>query len=608
MTAPRPAQYAAELAQHGRLDEAERVYRDLVGHVLVTGYEYDDWLRGLARVLEQQKRRTAAGYVHLYLHELDRARSLFDAAPGLARGRTYELEKRFAYAARSYEEAGGLAHAGVQLEKAGDEEGARVLWARLLDHPRLGETSYERALVHFNLGLAIRRAGRRRGDAGAEAAAESQLVMAQRILEQVADDFETKGLRDRAFDCWAIFLKLGRESGSFENLAEGYLNCIRLLKEDHLKFYVLQYYEDFLRIALEREELHAAAILFKEAAAYSARAGLVYDRHYLGRAAETFLGVATKNQRLEGPVEESENACLAAIECQNAIGDFAAVAETYRRLAALAVGEERQTRYRMIAGRYDGVEREEGFALPFPGYLRQPHAYAAVWHADLLEWELEGDPVEICAAIVGNSAQPDTIRRRALLTLLRGLDARERSAAGMAPDALAAIAANLGAIQSFSVLAVLERLAVHSEPVVRAAVARALRSLFYKRTFVTLERALADPSPAVRAEAVGSLRQLHFPHAFDPLTRLFREQSEPAVRVAALESLGRIGSLEVAEFLIDVVRQEEPAYGEIAARALALSDNPDLRPILRRHAELATGPVRRTLERILARLASSQLE
>ena len=48
-------------------------------------------------------------------------------------------------------------------------------------------------------------------------------------------------------------MKLGRDSGSYENLAEGYINCIRVLKEDNLKFYVLQYYEDFLRISLERE-------------------------------------------------------------------------------------------------------------------------------------------------------------------------------------------------------------------------------------------------------------------------------------------------------------------------------------------------------------------
>ena len=44
-----------------------------------------------------------------------------------------------------------------------------------------------------------------------------------------------------------VLLKLGRDSGSYENLAEGYINCIRILKEDNLKFYVLQYYEDFVR-------------------------------------------------------------------------------------------------------------------------------------------------------------------------------------------------------------------------------------------------------------------------------------------------------------------------------------------------------------------------
>ena len=57
--------------------------------------------------------------------------------------------------------------------------------------------------------------------------------------------------------------------GQFENLAEGYVNCIRVLSEDNLKFYVLQYYEDFIKLALERGEFHAAATLYHEAADYA---------------------------------------------------------------------------------------------------------------------------------------------------------------------------------------------------------------------------------------------------------------------------------------------------------------------------------------------------
>ena len=38
------------------------------------------------------------------------------------------------------------------------------------------------------------------------------------------------GELERAFDCFQILLKLGKESAQFENLAEGYVNCIRVLR------------------------------------------------------------------------------------------------------------------------------------------------------------------------------------------------------------------------------------------------------------------------------------------------------------------------------------------------------------------------------------------
>ena len=66
--------------------------------------------------------------------------------------------------------------------------------------------------------MAIERQG------GDPAIGRRALVDSQRRLEQVADDFETRGERERAFDCYQILLKLGKESGQFENLAEGYVN------------------------------------------------------------------------------------------------------------------------------------------------------------------------------------------------------------------------------------------------------------------------------------------------------------------------------------------------------------------------------------------------
>ena len=118
---------------------------------------------------------------------------------------------------------------------------------------------YETALVHFNWAEALRRLGDR-------AAARRAWARTQELLEELADEFERRGQRERAFDCYGMLLRLGRDSGSFENVAEGYLNAIRLLAGDDQKFYVLQYYEDFLAYAVQSREWQAAATLAREAA------------------------------------------------------------------------------------------------------------------------------------------------------------------------------------------------------------------------------------------------------------------------------------------------------------------------------------------------------
>src|SRR6185503_3587698 len=233
------ADQAEAFAQQGRWADAERHYRDLIGQTHVINYEYDDWLRA----------------------------------------RLAEIDKKPAEAATLYQQAKLPVHAAVSFERAKQYTEATAAWRQLLHHSELGHRPYEAALVHFDYGLAAVRLDPHSGEA------RRALIESQRKLEQVADDFEQVGELERAFDCFQILLKLGKESAQFENLAEGYVNCIRVLRDDNLKFYVLQYYEDFIKLALERGELHAAATLYQEAAAFAARAGLPYDRHYQHKSA-----------------------------------------------------------------------------------------------------------------------------------------------------------------------------------------------------------------------------------------------------------------------------------------------------------------------------------
>lgn len=574
------SEHAELLAGQGRWTEAERQYRELIGQTHVINYEYDDWLRRLGEIYKQLRRHREAAFVHIYLHEFSQVRPLIATPDQVAlRARLAEIEKRWAEAASLYRDANLPVHAAVALERSKVPAEAAAAWQALRDHPGLGRRDYEMALVSFNYGLAAARQD------PSSAEARRALIDSQRRLEQVADDFETAGERERAFDCFQILLRLGKESMQFENLAEGYLNSIRVLRDDNLKFYVLQYYEDFIRLALERDEYHAAATLYQEAAAFAARAGLPYDRHYQSKAAQTWVRCAEKFVERGAPVQMIENALLAATSQFSAIGDYASVRNTFERLAKLELPERAKKRFRTIAARYAGMPGISIEAPGLPDYLKQQHAYADIWFADLLEWEMDGDPFAVAASIVGDLKYPNGIRRRALVVLLTLFDAQLRQVHGE-PETLAHLAELLGELQTYAALAPLEKLFARPEPQVRRAAVSALRLLYFKRSFVIIRKALLDPDPQVREAAITALSDLHFPHAFNPLARIFRESAEERVRIAALKAIGEIESVEAGEFLIMAMRHETGAAQAAAGAALAAMDNADILPIIRQHYEI----------------------
>jgi hypothetical protein len=585
---------AEQAAAQGQYHAAAGHLRRLLTQTRAVDYEYDEWCQRLAEVYTKLGRRRDAGWLQLYLHYFELARASFADSPG-ERGRCLLLEKRYNEAAQELLAAGLRVQAAVAYEEGKQDAKAIGIWEELLADERLRDRPYERALVHTNLGLATLRLG------GDRAAGVRHLVFAQRLIEQVADEFETVGERERAFDCYQVLLKLGLDAGSFENLSEGYLNCIRILKEDGLKTYVLQYYEDFLQHALEREEHHAAATLYREVADYALRAGLPYHRHYLRRSAETWWREAQKLLERGGPIDLVENAYLASVEALSLVGDFPSVCETYAKLAGLDVGERKRARYQAIAARFRGAPAAEPEGIRFPEYLRQTRAYGDIWYVDLIEWELDGDPEQVGATIVGDLRHSNVTRRRALNLVLDVSDARARRQEGT-PIALVSIAEGLGELQSYAALRPLEKLYEHADASVRRAATAALRKLYFKRSFTLIGRALHDRDPNVQLAAVEAIKGLHFTHAFHPLARIFREHAEDRVRMAALESIGRIGTLEAAELLIGVIRNEAGGLREVARRALSVFDNADILPVIEQHAEYEADPqVKRLLGELLAR-------
>src|SRR5450432_1936578 len=245
----RGSRFREALALHGKLLENVEVY---------DGRRYDAWLEGALAAYEALGRSREAGYVLLGLRRFAEAQRHFPAAEhplewALAASRL----GRHGEAARVLSEAGHPVLAAVELETAGTDAAARLEWERVLGDARLASFPYETALAHFSLGQSLLRTNE-------PAAAERELTTTQRLLEVVADDFETRGDTARALDCYLLLLRLGRDTGSFENTAEGYLNSIRILVAEDRKYYALQFYEDFLAYAVEQKEWYAAATLARE--------------------------------------------------------------------------------------------------------------------------------------------------------------------------------------------------------------------------------------------------------------------------------------------------------------------------------------------------------
>ena len=577
---------ATRALEQRRFDEALAALWQLVDRAHVIDGELRQHLRMMGSCFVGLGRNRAAATLALFLGDVGSAGTLSPSP--VDRARVAMVRKDHRAAAQSFEEAGLLGHAAIQLELAKNDTGARVLWERLADDTRLVDDPYTQGLVRFNHGRACLRLGDR--DAG-----RRSIVSSMHLLTQAADGFEQRGLRERAFDCYGVLLTIGKE-GSFENLAEGYLNCIRILREDGLKYYVLQYFEDFTKLAVERGELHAAATLYREAADYARRQGLPYARHYRAEGARTHVLAAERALADGAPAEMAENALAAAIDAFNELGLYSRVREVYAKLATLPLPDKRKARYQRLGARLSGMGDDDAPMTTFPDYLRMDTAYPEIWRLDVIEWEQAGDPAETMAEVVHDDRWPDFTRRRALLCRLAQLGAAEESPS---PQTLASLAGHLGRVEIYVALAPLEALLRHDDVRVRAAAMRAIRQLFFKRSFASVMKGLADPAPEVRREAIAAVAALHFPHAFDPLSRIHRESADPEVRRAALSSIGKISSIDAVEMLIDVVRHGDAGERDSARDLLVRSDQADATALVRRAAAGETGPARVELDRVL---------
>lgn len=586
----------------GDLDAAADALVAAASQTHVSENDYASVLRPLEDVCTRRGDVRGALTVIAYLGAGDAA-AWTRCAPLLARvppqDRAFALgaQGQFAQAAREMEDAGRAAAAAVYREHAKEWSAARACWSRLAARAEADSDAYVAALVRFNLA----RCAKRCGDAKP---AREAIVLSVRLLEEAADHFESIGQRERAFDCFQVLAQIGRESGSFEDVLEGFVNSIRILREDRLKHFALETFDEAIEAAAGGNETSAAATLAREAATYARSLGLSSPAAaYSIRQAELWVAVAKQHAERGAPAEIAENALLAAILAFGDVGQYARVGDLYRSLAELDLQASRREHYARAAERYANVADEPVQAMPASAASARRDAHSIdVWHADVLEWEQRGSAAEACADLVADARWPHATRRKAMLARLTALavEGAPEAGDGAWTDARVLLADRLGQLLRYASLSPLEKLYERPERRVKLAVLGAMRMLPFKRTFVTVRAALRDADPAIVEQAAKAVESFDFRHAFDPLTRIVRESPRQGVRAAALRALARIDEPESAEFLFGILEHGAPADRSAALDALTRERASKFVELARSTLPTATGALPAVLRQILA--------
>ena len=589
----------------GRWANALAELQHLVESVDRIDFEYEEWLRAMAETLRALGRQRDAAVCWAYLGsteapskaQLERLRAELEAGEGdLQAIRLFGIYLSRAGhhrdAAAWFELAGMPIHRAIELERAGLDAEAAELWARLIDgrgSEQLVDRPYEQALVRINYGLCLYRLESDR--------ARQALAEATTAVEEVADRFETEGLRERAFDCYQLLARIGLETGAFENVAEGYLNSVRILRDDALKLDALRLYEAFVTLARRSGEFHAVAGILREAADYCSRVGLPYGDDLRLRSGEAWVKAAEEAAAHGHPVQIVENAYLAAAEAYVSVRNFRHAAEVYQKVAQLEI--KGRDRYRRLLQRLGKNPEDAPRPVPVPEFLKRLPDYEEVWYVDLAEWELEGDPGLIAAGVMADRRFPDYVRRHALILVLKlGAKGKERPTRSQ-------VVSYLQSIRAYPVIAALERLYDSGDVRVQREVASALGALRFKRSFSTLTRALRSEDPDTRRQAADAISNLFFPHAFDRLRRVFEARDLPDAqdaRLAAVRAIGRINTVEALDFLCDRLREGDADYVGHVTQAIGALSNADLAPYVRQQIDLVPPSYRATLEDAAGRL------
>jgi tetratricopeptide (TPR) repeat protein len=544
----------------GKSAEGAAAWRELLGQTHVDEADYSDWARELADIYANNRRGLSAARIFEYLLSITPALDLYNEhGSGRDRGRVLRLGRRFDEATESYREGGLYAHAALASEEAEDPSGALLLYEQLM---RTNESRGERYLA----GLAALNAGRMASELGQTDRRTGLLALATRMLEQEADLKEQAGEREAAFRAYLSLIQVGKLEQSYENLAEGYLNCIRILKSKADRFFTMQYYYDFISFSEELGENHTAAELYREAGEYARRVGFIYGDYFLSEAANAWLRVADHGLEMGNPTELIENAYLAAIGCFNRIHDDQRVAAGYDKLTTLPLSEAKVARYRELATDLAEVAEQAGRRdppPPFPEYFRRRVRMPEIWKRDLLEAESGTDIPDAIGRLVGDHKNVWEVQRRKALLIALAYD--DHIQGGGDPERVPPhIIESIGELGHAAAIRPLNALYENGDEATRTIIVERGSMLKQKEAFQLIDKAITESSERLVEAGIAGLRRMTFPQALDSLVRLFNSHEDARVREACLRSIAAIGTDEACEFLLDVLRSNS---GSVGARA-----------------------------------------
>lgn len=539
--------------------EAAAAWRELLQEgTFVDEADYSDWARELADQYIQLRRGLAAARIFEYLIDTKQALQLYQKH-GTPRdnARIFRLGGRLDEASDAYREVGMLAHAAAIAEENTAHVRALSLYEQLM-------RSHEAAQNLYPCGLAALNAGRLALQCGQPERATTWLATATRILEQEADSREQNGDRDGAFRCYLCLIEIGKVGTSYENLAEGYLNCIRMLKAKADRFFTMQYYYDFIQHSDELGEYHAVAELFREAAEYARRVGFIYGDYFMADAAESWVRVARRGMEQGNPVELIENAILAAVGCYNRVHNDQGVLECYEMLQALPLPESKAARYASLSKELseESFRSGQGYDKPvgLPDFFRRRLQIPEIWIQDLLDTERGSDIRDAIGTLVGDHKNVWEVQRRK--ALLIALDYEDHLDAGGDPKQVSVhIIERLGELGHPAAVRPLSALYDVGDEATRIVVVQRCGALKKKEVFPLVERAVNAPSENLRAAGLAALRRLTFPQAMDALAGMFSNHESAEVREVCLQSIATIGTDEACELLLDVMRGNTHSLG-----------------------------------------------